>query len=1007
MRKLLLFLALALCASAVNQVFAQQKSKPAMDHSVYDNWKSLARVRSVYNSNIFYYSVNPQEGDNLFVVYDAKTGKEQTFERFSLKEFSLDGKWMVGTIKATHKQIRDAKINKEKKRPNAEAPKDTLAVVNLQTGTIQKYPNYKSASTPNILNEYFAFMLKPEKKKDEAKKQADTTKTAQDSTKVKAEKLAPESNLYVMNMVKGTIDTIKNVDKYKFMRNGTLAYITKLPDDKKEGKKGKDSSKTAEPKALTKTDLRADTDTMKFGLFLYEPTTKSAKEIIEGRRGAKINLPVRNTATGYYAFTAQLDTAKKAKNNYAVYMYNGKGMAFKVADSTSVGLPKGWIISENGKISFSRSGNRLFFGTSPKPAEKDTTLYDFERAKLDIWSWDADYNQPMQLLNKQGELKKTYTAYINVKEASNQDLCKLNQIANEKFEYVMPLANGDSDYAVVSCKTKADKIKSQWDVVPTTDYYIMNVKSGEVKPVAKGSNITFLGYSADGNWRVGYNFADSCWYSLSIPAGEFKNLTKDIPVNFYDESNDRPMPAEPYRGAMMLSDNTVVIPDKYDLWKIDLSGKRQPVNFTDGAGRAGNRSLSIYYNLYTDTTEFRSWDIDVNRPVYLSSFNEKAKEYGVYEIVGANKILGAPANAKNAKAPKYGAKLNLLTEQPAYFSALALWREKTNRFAYIKGNFETGANVWYTADKFVTQKQLSDINPQQREYNWGTAELFSWKTADGIDADGIIYKPEDFDPNKKYPVMIYFYEKNSENLYVPRVPAPSRSTVNIPMFVSNGYIVFVPDLYYKDGHPGKSAMKSLMPAVEKLEREFSWIDGSKMAIQGQSWGGYQVAYIITQTDKFAAAGAGAPVSNMTSAYGGMRWGSGMTRQFQYEQTQSRIGKNLWDGFDLYVENSPLFFIPAVKTPVLIMHNDKDGAVPWYQGIEFFTGLRRLGKVAWLLQYNDEDHNLVERKNAKDLSIRLQQFFDHYLKGAPMPKWMTPHGRPAVDKDFTMSYELCE
>ena len=242
---------------------------------------------------------------------------------------------------------------------------------------------------------------------------------------------------------------------------------------------------------------------------------------------------------------------------------------------------------------------------------------------------------------------------------------------------------------------------------------------------------------------------------------------------------------------------------------------------------------------------------------------------------------------------------------------------------------------------------------------------------------------------------------------MPRVPAPSRSTVNIPMFVSNGYIVFVPDMYYKDGHPGKSAMKSLMPAVEKLEKEFSWIDGSKMAIQGQSWGGYQVAYIITQTDKFAAAGAGAPVSNMTSAYGGMRWGSGMTRQFQYEQTQSRIGKNLWDGFDLYVENSPLFFAPAVKTPVLIMHNDRDGAVPWYQGIEFFTGLRRLGKVAWLLQYNDEDHNLVERKNAKDLSIRLQQFFDHYLKGAPMPKWMTPHGRPAVDKDFTMSYELCE
>lgn len=1003
MKKLLLTLALSVCAVAAVPALAQQKSKPAMDHSVYDNWKNLTRIRSVYNSNLFYYSVNPQEGDIVFVVYDAKTGKEQRFDRFYPSDFSIDGKWMVGTIRATYKQLRDAKINKEKKRPNAEAPKDTLAVVNLQTGAIHKYPNYKSLSTPDILKDCFAFMLKPQKE-DAKKKQADTTKAAQDSTKVKAAKPAPESNLYVMNMAKGTIDTIKNVDKYRFMRNGTLAYITKLPEEKKDSKKGKDTSKVEA--ALTKTDLRADMDTMKFGLFLYEPATKASKEILIGRKGAKINLPVRNTATGYYAFMAQLDTAKKAKNNFAVYMYNGKGMAFKVADSTSAGLPKGWIISENGKVSFSRSGKRLFFGTSPKPAEKDTTLYDFERAKLDIWSWDADYNQPMQLLSKQKDLKKTYTAFINVNEVSAEKLGKLNQIADENFEYVMPLANGDSDYAVVKYTSIANKIQTQWDVIPLTDYYVMNVKTGEIKSVAKESRIEFMSQSVDGKWRVGYNYADSCWYSLNVPAGEMKNITKDIPVNFYDESNDRPMPAEPYKGTTFLSDNTVIIPDKYDYWKIDLEGKRLPVNFTNGVGRANKRTLKAM-DLNNDTLEFRKGGIDINRPIYLSTFNEKTKMDGVYELLGANKILGTPANVKNAKAPKYGAKINLLTEQPAYFGAFAIWNDKTPKFAYTKGRFETGVNVWFTADKFVTEKQLSDINPQQREYNWGTAELFSWKTADGIDAEGIIFKPEDFDPNKKYPVMIYFYEKNSETLYMPRVPAPSRSTVNIPMFVSNGYIVFVPDMYYKDGHPGKSAMKSLMPAVEKLEKEFSWIDGSKMAIQGQSWGGYQVAYIITQTDKFAAAGAGAPVSNMTSAYGGMRWGTGMTRQFQYEQTQSRIGKNLWDGFDLYVENSPLFFAPAVKTPVLIMHNDRDGAVPWYQGIEFFTGLRRLGKVAWLLQYNDEDHNLVERKNAKDLSIRLQQFFDHYLKGAPMPKWMTPHGRPAVDKDFTMSYELCE
>jgi dipeptidyl aminopeptidase/acylaminoacyl peptidase len=175
-----------------------------------------------------------------------------------------------------------------------------------------------------------------------------------------------------------------------------------------------------------------------------------------------------------------------------------------------------------------------------------------------------------------------------------------------------------------------------------------------------------------------------------------------------------------------------------------------------------------------------------------------------------------------------------------------------------------------------------------------------------------------------------------------------------------------------------------------------YVDSTKMAIQGQSWGGYQVAYLVTRTNMFAAAGAGAPVANMTSAYGGIRWGSGLNRQFQYERSQSRIGATLWQKPDLYIKNSPLFTANKVNTPLLIMHNDQDGAVPWYQGIEYFTALRRLGKKVWMLQYNGEDHNLVERKNRKDLSIRLAQFFDHYLKGAPAAKWIA-EGVPATEK----------
>ena len=185
-----------------------------------------------------------------------------------------------------------------------------------------------------------------------------------------------------------------------------------------------------------------------------------------------------------------------------------------------------------------------------------------------------------------------------------------------------------------------------------------------------------------------------------------------------------------------------------------------------------------------------------------------------------------------------------------------------------------------------------------------------------------------------------------------------------------------------------------------------WIDGANIGIQGQSWGGIQVAQLITMTDMFKAAWAGAPVANMTSAYGGIRWGSGVTRQFQYEKTQSRIGATLWERPDLYIANSPLFHLPKVKTPLVIMHNDADGAVPWYQGIELFTGMRRLGKKVWMLNYNGEDHNLVQRINKKDISIREQQYFDWLLKGEKPPKWIVD-GIPAVKKGKDWGLELVD
>lgn len=960
MKRLAVTLALLFAAFGA---FAQ---KPALDHSVYDSWKTLRGLSVPHNGDILTYMVSPGEGDLVLVIEDLKTNKKIEIPRGQRMQLSKDGTKAVAIIKPLFSQTRDAKIKKAKKD---DMPKDTLAIIDIKSGEVKKYANYKSHNTPDKLSSFIAFELTPAKEKPapKGKPEAKEEKPAEKKDAKKPEKKAPVKELYVMDINTFAIDTIKNVASYKFNKEGDiLAYVVE-PEKK-------------------------DTVTTP-ALMLYTVATGESKEVICGPKGSKIKLPVFSEV-GTLAFYANTDTSKAAKKNIDVYFYNILSGELKVAANNKMeGLKQGWIVSENGSLSFSKDGGRLFFGTAPKPLEKDTTLVEFEQPQLDIWSWHDDYLQPVQLLRRNRDLRQTYTAYINTTFTDNfvqlgdLDVPNVN-VPNKKM----------ADWALIG-NDKAYRVQSQWDYSRYTDIYLVNVRTGDRKLIKEKACFGGMSVSPNGEWVVIYDKINKCWMQYTIATGEFKDLTSNLGVAFHNEDNDTPSLAGPYGSPVWLKDNSAfLINDRYDYWMFDPKGVAAPKMFTESYGRNNNTRLTLEAVIEDPDSDTPAGfggvrEIKGGEPLYFSTFNFKSKETGF--------VIKDHKKKKNS--------MSKLVEGPYTYRNLAYSKPakgKKAAYIYARGNFEDGNNAYITYDNFKTQKQITDINPQQKEYNWGTVELVNWQTEDDIFCEGLLFKPEDFDSTKKYPVMIYFYEKYSESLYSPRTPAPSRSTVNIPLFVSNGYVVFIPDIYYKDGHPGQSAMRSIMPGVEMLEKTYPWIDGENMAIQGQSWGGYQVAYMITQTNKFKAAGAGAPVSNMTSAYGGIRWGSGITRQVQYEQGQSRIGKDLWSGYDLYYENSPLFFVPNVTTPVLIMHNDKDGAVPWYQGIEFFTALRRCGKIAWLLQYNNEEHNLAERRNAKDLSIRLSQFFDHYLKGAPAPKWMK-HGRPATEKGFDLGYELIE
>ena len=960
-------------------------AKPPLDHSVYDGWKSVSRLVVENDGDWAQWTVAPQEGDLVLHLYNVKTGKTYNIERASQAKLSKDATKVVFKIAPKFQETRQAKI--DKKKP-AEMPKDSLGILDLVTGKIEKFPLLKGFKTgEKTLGDYIAFQEaeKPAPKDKKGPKEGAPKPEGGEKPEVPEVPAAgmpgpgmppppgapgspgpgapapggktASDNLYVMNIKTLAVDTIACVESYIVSKDGDrIAYITK--PDKKDS-----------------VHVR--------GVFLYDPAAKAAKEVLTGEKAATFKGLSFNDEGSRLAFFGTLDTAKDAKKNLDLYLSDGAAARKILAHDASV-LPKGWKLGDKRAVEFHK--DYLTLGTCPIPREKDTTLVEFEQPKLDIWVWNDDYIQPVQKNNLRREQDRTYLAKINY------DGSGFVQLADEQIPEIRIDEKNAQDYLLVTTD-KPYRVQRSWSYAAHNDIYKLSLKDGSRQLVLKDASFSNLSVSPDGAYAVAFQTKENNWYLYTLATGEFRDLTSQLGVTFWNEEDDHPADPGAWGRAQWSEDSKFCwIPDQYDIWQFDPTGAVAPFRVTEGKGRETKTTYN-YINPYYDPEArgpFGGSGIKTGKPVYFSTFNHVTKEHGF-----AVKDL-----------QKKKAKLQVLFEGPYSFGTPVLSAgKKGNTMLYTRGNFEDGNNVWLTADNFKTQKQMSDINPQQRDYNWGTVELVSWTSQDGKPLEGLLFKPEDFNPAKKYPVMIYFYEKNSETLYNSRVPAPSASTVNIPYFVSNGYIVFVPDLVYTDGHPGQSCLKCLMPGCDML-CEYPWVDGDNMAIQGQSWGGYQVAYLITQTNRFKAAGAGAPVSNMTSAYGGIRWESGIARTGQYEEGQSRIGKDLWSGFDLYVENSPLFHVPNVTTPVLIMHNDADGAVPWWQGIEFYNGLRRCGKQAWLLQYNDEAHNLRERRNRKDLSIRLSQFFDHFLKGAPMPVWMSK-GVPATLKGIDLGYEYDE
>jgi len=632
-------------------------------------------------------------------------------------------------------------------------------------------------------------------------------------------------------------------------------------------------------------------------------------------------------------------------------------------------FPNGWRVSENGELRFSDDGTKIYFGTAPADRQRDTTVAKDEWPNVQVWNWKEKTQFTIQVIDKEKDKKRSFLAVYDIKN----DIA--NQIESPLADQSLMLDKGNSDYAV-SISNDKYKLEEMWEGRTKYDVYLVNTLLGRSSSVVNGLSGEVRA-SPKGRFLYWYSLPDSSWFAFSVSKLKEYRVSSPAVIKASDEENDVPEWPSSYQIAGWNEEETALyIYDRYDIWRVSPDGVFAPERIT----RNGRENHITYRVLKLD--EKKEY-IDEKNTLLLSSFNQISRESGFCTL-----------NPNRKEEPKQ------LLSGPFMYGNVQKAASGTE-VMYTKESFELFPDLWLSDMSFRKPVRITNANPQQTEFNWGTAELIKWTTLDGKVVEGVIYKPADFDPARKYPMIVNFYEKNSSTLYSYRTPEAHRSTIDYHMYTSNGYVVFNPDIYYKEGYPGESAYNCIMPGISAI-LNMGFVDKAKIGAQGHSWGGYQVAYLATRTSLFAAIESGAPVVNMFSAYGGIRWGTGHNRSFQYEHEQSRIGKTPWESPLRYIENSPIFSMDKVTTPILIMANDKDGHVPWYQGIEYFTSLKRLQKPVWLLNYSGEVHWPQKMENKIDFQKRMMQFFNHYLKGEPMPEWMSP-GVSALDLDYTLGY----
>jgi dipeptidyl aminopeptidase/acylaminoacyl peptidase len=936
-------------AASAPGVGAQAPAKKPLGYDAVDYWRSIGGTRLSDDGQWLAYQITSQALDGELVVRNLTSGQEFRHPRGTSPTFTPDSKFVIFTIvppKTTDEDESEPAAAAAPAAGGAAANRNSAGIMALPGGTVT---TVEQVSTIRLAPESSTWLALHKGRPPAAgggrggragggaRGGAAATPPATPPAAVEQTPATPAAGAAT---TPATPEKRKDPGSDLILRNlATGADIT-IPEVT-EFQWNKGGAWLAY--AVSSPDAEKD------GAFARQMSDGTVRTLHAGR--GRYKSLAFDDAGAQLAFLSDQAEYEKPVSPFRVYHWQTSATtATELISAATPGMPEGMVVHDSAP-SFSEDGRQLRINTAPPPPPPAPTGAAAPRTiNVDLWHFQDSQLQPMQRVRANQERNRSYRAVMHL---SNK---RFVQLATPDLPNVNP--GRDPNWAIGTTSLPYEQ-EISWDRT-YSDVFLVDLRNGQRRRLLEkqGGGASL---SPGGQYITFYDDMIGHWFSQRVSDGTRVNLTERLPVRVVNETHDSPSQPGSYGIAGWTEgDRTLWINDRYDIWEMRPDGTNARM-VTGGEGRK-QEIVFRYRNLDPDERT-----IPTSGPVLLSATNDRTKAQGFYRlaagatappqpIVMLDKAFGGVTKAKNAE-----------------------------RLVFTLSRFEEFPNLWVSDGNFGNMQKVSDANPEQAEYVWGTSELIEYFNNDGVKMRAILTKPDNFDPTKQYPMMVYIYEGLTQGLHSYSAPGVGTS-VNVTRYVSNGYIVLRPDIIYTTGFPGEDAEKNVIPAVQHVLAQ-GYVDPKRVGIQGHSWGGYQITHMITRTNIFAAVQAGASVTNMVSAYGGIRWGTGMVRQFQYEKTQSRIGAPPWDKTLEFIENSPIFWVEKVNTPYLTIHNDADDAVPWYQAIEFFTALRRLGKEAYFFNYNGELHGLRNRDNMKHWTVHQDEFFDHYLLGKPKPEWM--------------------